>query len=364
LAKIPTAAAAATDARAARRQSALKPAPRRPILSGEICIHCHELHPATTAFCPTTGQPLRAAPIAPAAAGPAAGGAGLPPASPLDGGADGGGVPEMGVFDLLQRAFQLYKAHARSFLTIAAVVFVPGALAHACARAAILAPTLAVGVALDPMTHLPTTAPVAGAITAGFGLMLLGLLAAAVTGLFLNGVIIPLAQGALALSTADRMAGGHADWREIWTLLFRRMGIVLSAIIPAALLTGVGFLFLVVPGILLAFFFSFVPTVALFEGVGGTAALRRSYDLVRSDWLRMLLILIAFGIISAVAQTLAGMLWRGLFGTRLLQDALTLLVLPIPVIASVLLYFDIRRKREGFDDKQLAKEMESLRQRS
>jgi ABC-type sugar transport system permease subunit len=157
------------------------------------------------------------------------------------------------------------------------------------------------------------------------------------------------------------LLGRSTSWQELWTLLLRRVGTILSAIIPAALLTGIGFFFLVVPGVLLAFFFSFVPTVALFEGVGGTAALRRSYDLVRADWLRMLLVLLAFVVISGVAQFVAGIFLHGVLGTRLLQDALTLVVLPIPVITSVLLYFDIRRKHEGFDQRQLAAELDRFR---
>jgi hypothetical protein len=38
-----------------------------------------------------------------------------------------------------------------------------------------------------------------------------------------------------------------------------------------------------------------------------------------------------------------------------------LIVLPVPVIGSVLLYFDIRRKHEGYDHQQLAAELERLR---
>jgi hypothetical protein len=190
---------------------------------------------------------------------------------------------------------------------------------------------------------------------------LLGLLAAAITGLLFYGVIIPLVQGALALATADRLLGRTTSWQDLWALLFKRVGVILSAIIPAALLTGVGFFFLVVPGVLLSFFFSLVPMVALFEGLGGTAALRRSYELVRSDWLRMLLVLLAFVVINWVAQVVAGLFLRGVLGTNLLQNLLTLLVLPIPVITSALLYFDIRRKHEGFDHQQLAAELERFR---
>src|SRR6185312_10639352 len=94
---------------------------------------------------------------------------------------------DKGVLDLLQQAFDLYKKHAKLLLVVAAVVFVPGAFVHACARAAILAPTVAMAVTVDPVTHLPTAPVAVGAVASGLGDMLLGMLAAAVTGLLLHG---------------------------------------------------------------------------------------------------------------------------------------------------------------------------------
>lgn len=329
-------------------------------MADPVCEHCGQTHPATTPFCPNTGRKLPGSVPSPDAPGftlgvaPASGATSEAP--PPD------GSPEVGVFDLLQQAFGLYRKHARMLLTVAGVIFVPGALAHACARAAILAPTIVLNVAVDPVTHQPMAAPIVlGTAALGFPSMMLGLLALAVTGLLLHGVIVPLVQGALALATADRLDAGSATWQQIWTLLFRRLGTVLSAVIPAALLTGVGFFFLLVPGLLLSFFFSFVPLIALFEGVGGRPALRRSYELVRSDWLRMLILLFVFGLISWITRLVAGAFLGGLFGSQLLQDLLTLFVLPIPVIASVLLYFDVRRKRDGDGGRRLAEDLARLR---
>ena len=326
-------------------------------VADQLCIHCQQTHEEGSTLCPTTGKPLPGR-----AADPAPGGSGLPPAPPASVPPGIGGPGEKGIVDLLQQAVALYKRHARSLLLVAAIIFVPGALAHACARTAILAPTVMAAVALDPTTHLPLSGTMSiGMLVGPFAAMMLGLLAAAVTGLFLNGVIIPLTQGALALATANHLLGREPTWQELWTWLLRRVAVIFSAIIPAALLTGVGFFFLFIPGVVLAFFFTFVPLVALFEGVGGTAALRRSYELVRADWLRVLLLLLAFAILSMVTQFCAGLILHGLFGTRLLQDLLTLLLLPIPVIASVLLYFDVRRKREGFSDGQLVAIVDELR---
>ena len=319
-------------------------------MADETCIHCQQSHEAGSVFCPTTGRPL------PRASG-AANDTGRPGSAPPG----IGGPVEKGVLDLLQQAFVLYKQHARSLLLVAAIIFVPGALAHACARTAILGPTV-MAAALSSGAPLPGNGTVAmGMLVGPFAAMMLGLLAAAVTGLFLNGVIIPLTQGALALACANHLLGRQPTWQELWTWLLRRVAVIFSAIIPAALLTGVGFFFLFIPGVVLAFFFTFVPMVALFEDIGGTAALRRSYELVRADWLRVLLLLIAFAILSLVSQFCAGLILHGLFGTRLLQDLLTLVLLPIPVIASVLLYFDIRRKREGFSDAHLVAILDELR---
>lgn len=321
----------------------------------EICIHCQQPHEVGTAVCPVTGKALPGASAATASA-PATGGGTSSSAPPGI-----GGPAEKGIVDLLQQAVALYRLHARSLLLVAAVIFVPGALAHACARTAILAPTVMAALTLDPVTHLPQPGSSMGLLVGPFAAMMLGLLAAAVTGLILNGVIIPLTQGALALAAANHLLGREASWQELWTWLLRRVATIFSAIIPAALLTAVGFFFLFIPGVVLAFFFTFVPLVALFEGVGGVAALRRSYELVRADWLRVLLLLIVFAILSMVAQFCAGLILHGLFGMRLLQDLLTLVLLPIPVIASVLLYFDIRRKREGFSDGQLVAILDDLR---
>ena len=64
--------------------------------------------------------------------------------------------------------------------------------------------------------------------------------------------------------------------------------------------------FLFIPGLVLAFFFSLVPTVVMIEGVGGLAALKRSFQLVKSDWLRVLLVFDCFGVLYIVATSSAG----------------------------------------------------------
>ena len=261
--------------------------------------------------------------------------------------------PEKGVADILGEAFQLYRAHAKPLLLTCALLFVPAAIINSMARAAILGPTLAIAASSDP----------AAALASSLSVYLLGLLGTLVTAFFLYGIIIPLTNGALTIAAADRILGGQAEWREVWMLLFRRLGKLLSAVIPAAIVITLGCLFFVIPGLVLALFFTFVSPVVLIEGLGGRAALERSTTLVRSDWLRVALLLMTFAIVRFVAQLVANVFVApsAIFVGSLLSDLFTMVMLPIPVLGTVLLYFDIRRKRDNFTNDNLRADLAALK---
>ncbi len=194
---------------------------------------------------------------------------------------------------------------------------------------------------------------------------MLGLLGTLVTAFFLYGIIVPLTNGALTIAAADRILGGHAEWREVWMLLFRRLGKLLSAVIPAAIVVTLGCLFFVIPGLVLALFFTFVSPVVLIEGLGGRAALERSTTLVRSDWLRVALVLMTFAVVRFVAQLVANIFVApsAIFVGSLLSDLFTMVMLPIPVLGTVLLYFDVRRKRDNFTNDNLRADLDALKTR-
>ena len=151
----------------------------------------------------------------------------------------------------------------------------------------------------------PASADPAAALAGSLSVYLLELLGTLVTAFFLYGIIMPLTNGALTIAAADRILGGQAEWREVWMLLFRRLGKLLSAVIPAAIVVAIGCVFFLIPGLVLALFFTFVSPVVLIEGLGGRAALERSTTLVRSDWLRVALLLVASPSSRGVAQLVA-----------------------------------------------------------
>lgn len=261
-------------------------------------------------------------------------------------------TPEKGVADILVEAFGLYRTHAKPLLLTCALLFVPAAVINSLARAAILGPTVAIAQTGDPAV-----------IAGSFWVYVLGLIGTLVTGFFLYGIIVPLTNGALTISVADRILGGNAGWREVWMLLFRRLGLLLSAVIPAAVVIAVGCVFFLIPGLICALFFAFVSPVVLIEGIGGRAALERSTSLVRSDWLRVALVMLAFALVRGVAQIVGTSLVAPgcIFFGSLLSDLVTMVLLPVPVLGAVLLYFDIRRKRDGFTPDHLRTDLDSLK---
>ena len=383
-------------------------------MSDVLCPHCGQPHPPEVALCPITGRQVRAAgpglplpdgrqpPVVAAAAAvppPPPPGPGSSPAADAAASSVPGAGADKGVADILKEAYELYRAHARALLMTCALLFVPAAIVNSCARSLILGPTVAVATTLgasagdieasarelqnayqnhaDPQTIARLQAEnarqveelarrgveAAGATMGSVALYLLVLLGTLMTAFFLYGVVVPLTNGALTITVADRVLGGNAGWREVWMLLFRRLGMLLSAVIPAAILIAVGSMFFLIPGLVLGLLFAFVSPVVLIEGLRGRAALRRSVELVRSDWLRVAIVIFVFAVLCGLARMIAGALIprSAIFAGSLFGDLFTMVLLPVPILGLVLLYFDIRRKRENFTPDRLRADLDGLK---
>ena len=320
-----------------------------------------------------------------------------PPAEPLP--EKDSPLPDKGVADILKEAYDLYRKHARALLITCAVLFVPASVVKSCAVSAIMGPSIAAAAAVeskaqetleleasnralqqayethaDPATLARVRAEhtrllealanhgMLGAAMGSFTVLMLGTLGTMVT-FFIYGFAVPLTNGALTITVADRALGGTAAWPEVWGLLVRRLGPLLTAVVPAALITAFGFVLFIVPGVILGLLFSFVAPVVLIEGLRGRDALRRSVELVASDWLRVAIMLVVFVVLAWLAQLVAGALLptSALFVGSLFGDLVTIVLLPLPVLGMVLLYLDVRRRRDGFTDDRLRAALEALK---
>jgi hypothetical protein len=140
-----------------------------------------------------------------------------------------------------------------------------------------------------------------------------------------------------------------------------------AALIMAGFLMGLGFIFFIVPGlIVMAMFFAVFPAVVV-EGRGPVEALGRSRDLARGSLARILGVVIVAALIASLPNyavtmfSMANTVATGaeqstamMVGTQGLSLLLSALAAPFSTTVTVLLYYDRRIRSEGLDVQMMA----------
>jgi hypothetical protein len=227
--------------------------------------------------------------------------------------------------------------------------------------------------------------------------------------LVMLGFAVPLcaAYGALVKALADSYLGEPVSIGEAWRYVMRRIvPLMLTYLIVASVigLVAIGFVFFVtyavrdrgfggailitlvglVLMVLAAFWLAFLPSVMIVEDRFYLAALRRSRELSKGNWARIFVVslcagIVAYGLMTVVVGLFAVLIGvqtvmtgnagasgppgapRGLLiGMQLVTGTMQALLTPITVMPFVLLYFDVRVRREGYDVELLAREMGGL----
>jgi hypothetical protein len=211
--------------------------------------------------------------------------------------------------DIMGRTWQLYRAHWRRLIAIAAIVFVPlGGIAAALALA-------------------------------GWP----GVVAANVLSLAATFLV----QGALVKAVED-LRDGRADLGIAET--FGYAGAQLLPLAAAGMLAAIGIfiglLLLIVPGLVLWTWWLVVPAVIVLEHRGVIESFRRSRELVRGTaWpvfgvvVLTVLVLIALGLVIAILLVpIDSDLWAGFLGQAVADS----LAAPFVAVAWTLTYFALR----------------------
>lgn len=201
---------------------------------------------------------------------------------------------------------------------------------------------------------------------------------------FLGGLLFaPFAVGAVYRAATDAAQGRPATIASVLLATASRYLTLLGLVgVGFLLLLGfyvalvVGFLLLVIPGLVviglavwMAVRWSMVWAAMLAEDVGPINALRRSWNLTRGHWWRILGILIVVAILQAVIGFGLNILFGGIAAlipgiepdvrsalVLIVTTLLNAVVTPITTIAITLLYFDLRVRNEGYDLDQLAQQ--------
>lgn len=279
--------------------------------------------------------------------------------------ADAPKLRPMAVGEILDASFRLYRENFLKFVAILAVAYVPITVLTMLFSAFMISSVPAVTVPQEGMTQEQLAAVMKSQLQAA----LPGIIVMVATLVLVSLIAQPLATGAITRAVGARYLNEEISvgkaYRAIGAVFFKYLGTILLA----GLVIGLGMMFCLIPGLLFAVWFAFVSQIVLLEGLGGTQAMGRSRDLARGYGLRIFGYLVLtvvlnigigwiFGIIGGALSPLvtSNPLGGALFN-QALQQVLQLFVMPYFIVVMILLYYDLRVRKEAFDLEILAKSL-------
>lgn len=262
----------------------------------------------------------------------------------------------LNIADIIDASVRLYRRNFGPFLSIIAIVYAPMAVFQV-----ILA--YSIGGMTQTMPENPDQLPLEQ--MAGLGIGYIGLL-------LLNVLAVPISQGALAVAVSRRYLNYPASVRDAYGAIGLRWGQLIATVLLVGLVVVAGTMLCIVPGIYLAVMWIFVTPIIAIEGLGGINAMKRSWDLVSGEWWRCFS---TYFLLSMLVGLVAGMVTWPVTGLAMalggerhvaLAQALStgvstvaaIIVQPVAITGLVLLYYDLRIRKEGFDLQVLARAMD------
>lgn len=246
-----------------------------------------------------------------------------------------------GVGEILTDAFEVYRRNFLVLVSIVAVVVVPLTL---------LQYFLIVEVVdlqgLQEGERLLDAGEAARVTLGAFALGILGF------------VVTQVATGAATHAVASTVAGKSPSLGVSYRAALGMLGSLLLATLLIGLAVAGGFVLLVIPGfIVLVRLIATIPSVVVERATGGRA-LGRSWELVRGrSWQvfgAMLVVLIIAGIFTGILTGAAGEDW---FVQGVAASIASLVTTPYVLTVIVLLYLDLRVRKEQLDHATLRHEL-------
>lgn len=274
-------------------------------------------------------------------------------------------------FEIIGECFTVYGRHFRQLIVIALIIQIPLSVFELAIADSLTNLFLTWQEAFQPAGEERTAAdaPSLPPIDAGIIAPLAGY---AVIALMLS----ILVNAAIAYAVGMQYATAGVDVARCWSRAWWRiLSLLVLGVVSLALiaLMFVGFVLFILPGlavIALMVYWSVATPAVVIEGCRPLESLKRSFGLVRRNWLRtfavwLLIILVTIGITTAL--TIATGLPSGLLeDTGALATAYALvtgtivgaLTTPVSGIAGTLLYLDLRQRAdEDYDVETLSSEL-------
>jgi hypothetical protein len=172
-------------------------------------------------------------------------------------------------------------------------------------------------------------------------------LLAALVGLLLYQVLT----GAITRNIASEVAGQDLGLEQSYRFGFARLGPILVVSILVGLATLLGLIVFIIPGIYIGVRLAASTQALVIEGKRGTEAMRRSWELVGGHWWHAAFTLVVAGLITAVVNAIitAPFSAGAWFIQGIAAAVATTVTLPYGALVGVLLYLDLRARKDRLD---------------
>jgi hypothetical protein len=235
----------------------------------------------------------------------------------------------LGIGEILSTAFRLYRRHWRTLLAIAAVVVVPLTLLQY-----LLGDWVRSRGEVTSYQQISTATWAVGA--AG--------LVAGLAGLLMYLVLT----GAITRAVAAEVAGEDPSVEQSYRFGFHRLGSVLLVSVLVGLATIAGFILFIIPGIYIGVRLAVSVEALVVEGRRGTQAMGRSWELVGGHWWHAFGALVVAGLLTGLVNAVITAPFNNT--SWLIQAVVaaiaTVITLPYGTLVGVLLYLDLRARKE------------------
>ncbi len=273
--------------------------------------------------------------------------------------------------ELLDELFRLYRRHFSLIIGVALLVALPGLVWQLVTGTYRLTSSSYANLFTTPGSATPTfSSQQLQNLSGAFALAGLGGL-----------ILVPFSIGAVTRAVTDVALGRPATigsvLRETLARYFPLLGfiaLVFLIFIVWVIVVAIGFVLLVLPGlavlcagVYLAVRWSLSVAAMMAEDIGPIRGMSRSWNLVSSQWWRTLGIILIVLIMRSIIGAALGFLFGIIAGVATSGDVqlavvavgstiLGAIISPLVTIAIVLLYFDLRVRKEGLDLDQLAQQ--------
>jgi len=247
------------------------------------------------------------------------------------------------VGETLDAVFSIYRDRFSTMITIIAVILVPIGILSAIVQSSLYT---------DTGTLATSGTTLGGALIVSI----------------LGWIAQLLATAAVAKAVAGEYLGHSLTWQEAIAAARKHLGALAGASILIAIGVGIGFLLLIIPGLILLVSWALAVPAIVVEDLGATEGIGRSWKLVSGRrWsilgVFIVLYIILFVVAALVGLVLNGLLFSGLsdrsgvLATGLINTATQIFTAPLLAIGITVVYFDERVRKEGFDLELLANQV-------